>query len=110
MPNLYCAVHGRGHENRVIAQQELYREAGESVLIVHGTLTGGPHRCDECNATLGRGDPAALLSAFPRHLTEGMDAYDFAYERRYFAMAKATAAVYGTPWPDVTRRLPGVTG
>ncbi len=52
MPYLYCAAHGRGHENRVIGQQEEYRQQGESVLIVHGTLKSGPHRCDKCNVPL----------------------------------------------------------
>src|SRR5271157_1489444 len=46
---LYCTVHGRGHENRVIIQQDDYCRQGESVLIVHGKLKTGPHRCDKCN-------------------------------------------------------------
>jgi hypothetical protein len=111
MPYLYCAAHGREHENRVIGQQEDYRQEGESVLIVHGTLTGGAQRCDKCNATLRRGDAATTLSAFSRHVVDGMGDYDFASERRYFDMAKASAAVYGTPWPDAARlRPPGHSG
>jgi hypothetical protein len=27
MPYLYCTVHGRGHENRVITEQDDYRRA-----------------------------------------------------------------------------------
>jgi hypothetical protein len=49
MPYLYRAFHGRWHENHVIVRQEEYRQAGESVLIVHGPLIIGPHRCDKCN-------------------------------------------------------------
>jgi hypothetical protein len=101
MTYLYCAVHGRGHENRTIDQQERYREAGECVLIVKGRLISGPHRCDKCNTSLKRGDDATLLSAFPRHIVEGMVVYDFAQERRYFDMRKAEARWYGTAWPGV---------
>ena len=101
MPYLYCAACGHGHENRVSGQERLYRDEGESVLIVKGTLTGGPHRCDMCNAPLKKGDAAALLSAFPRHIVESQDGYDFACERRYFDMKRAEAKLYGTPWPGV---------
>jgi hypothetical protein len=101
MPYLYCAVHGRGHENRVIARQEDYRQAGESVLLAHGPLKTGPHRCDKCNATLDQGDLATLLSAIPRYVAEGMDSYDFAYEKRYFDIKRASVVVYGAPWPAV---------
>jgi hypothetical protein len=96
---LYCTVHGRGHENRTIASQEEYRREGESVLIVHGTLTSGPHRCDKCNAPLKRGDAAMLMTAFPRFLSEAMDNYDFANDRRYFDLAKADIRLYGAHWP-----------
>jgi hypothetical protein len=96
---LYCTVHGRGHENRVIAQQEEYRREGESVLFVHGTLKAGPHRCDKCNAPLKRGDAAMLMAAFPRFMTEAMDAYDFASERRYFDLGSANIRLYGASWP-----------
>lgn len=101
MPYLYCAFRGRGHETRIIEQQESYRAEGESVLIVKGKLKSGPHHCDKCNARLNCGDDAALLSAFPRHIVEGTDAYDFAYERRYFDMGKAEAKLYGADWPGV---------
>jgi hypothetical protein len=101
MPYLYCAVHGRGHENRIIAQQDQYRQAGESVLLVHGPLKTGPHRCDRCNATLRKGDPATLLSAIPRHIALGTDDYAFAYEKRYFELKRVSVAVYGAPWPAV---------
>jgi hypothetical protein len=100
MPYLYCPVHGRGHENRLIAEQNSYREAGESVLVVSGTLTGGPWRCDKCSTTLRKGDQATLLSSFPSGVTEALYDYDFAQERRYFAMrGKDAVAVYGAPWP-----------
>ena len=103
MPYLYCAACGPGHEGRVSGQEQFYRDEGESVLIVKGTLTGGPHRCDTCNARLKRGDAATLLSAFPRHAVEGMDSYDFACERRYFDRKRAEAKVYGTAWPGVRK-------
>jgi hypothetical protein len=96
---LYCSVHGRGQENFTIARQEDYRQEGESVLIVHGTLTGGGWHCDRCNARLRRGDPAMLMTAFPRDLTEAMDGYDFASEGRYFDLKKVTAVRYGAAWP-----------
>jgi hypothetical protein len=100
MPYLYCAADGRIHENRAIGQQELYREEGESVLIVRGILKSGPWRCDKCNAQLRKGDPACLLSAFSRYDTQSMHYYDFAYERRYFAMKGAdTLALIGAAWP-----------
>ena len=101
MPYLFCAAHGQGHENRAIAQQEEYRQQGESVLIVHGALRSGPWQCDTCNVALKRGDDAMLMTAFPQHFTEGMNGYDFGPEKRYFDMKRAQAVVYGVPWPDV---------
>jgi hypothetical protein len=101
MPYLYCAVDGRRHEDRAIEQQEEYRQQGESVLIVHGALKTGPWHCDTCSVPLTRGDTALLMTAFPRHFTEGMDGYDFAPEKRYFDMKRAQVAVYGVQWPDV---------
>ena len=87
-------------ENRIIAEQEAYREAGESVLVISGTLTSGPKQCDKCNATLRKGDQATLLSAFPREVTESMHGYEFAAERRYFAMrGEEAVTVYGARWP-----------
>jgi hypothetical protein len=102
MPYLYCAADGKGHENRVIAQQDYYRQAGESVLVVHGTLKSGPWKCDKCNARLKRGDAATLLSAIPRSIAEGMDSYVFAYERRYFDMKRAGVKVYGAKCPGAS--------
>jgi hypothetical protein len=100
MSYLYCAADGRIHENRVISQEELYREEGESVLIVKGILKRGPWRCDKCNLPLRKGDPACLLSAFPRYDTQSMHYYDFAGERRYFAMKGAeTLTLIGAAWP-----------
>jgi hypothetical protein len=96
---LYCTVHGRGHENRIIEQQDAYRQEGESVLIVHGPLRGGSHRCDKCNASLNKGDAAVLVTPFPRFLTEAMHTYDFTNERRYFNLALATIKLYGAGWP-----------
>jgi hypothetical protein len=96
---LYCTVHGRGQENRTIAYQEDYRRDGESVLIVHGPLKGGSYRCDKCNAPLRRGDDAVLITAFPRFMSEAMESYDFASERRYFDMGKADIRLYGASWP-----------
>jgi hypothetical protein len=101
MPYLYCAVDGKGHENRIIAQQDYYRQQGESVLIVRGLLKGGPWKCDKCNARLKRGDAATLVSAIPRFIAEGMDSYDFAYEKRYFDMKRAEVKVYGARWPGI---------
>jgi hypothetical protein len=101
MPYLYCVAHGRGHENRAIGQQEEYRQQGESVLIVHGALKSGPWQCDTCSVPLKRGEAAMLLTAFPRHVTGGMDGYGFASEKRYFDMKRAQAVVYGVQWPDV---------
>src|SRR5947209_4133545 len=98
MPYLYCAVDGKDHENLAIAQQDYYRQAGESVLIVHGTLKSGPWKCDKCNTRLKRGDAATLMTAIPRHIAEGMDSYDFAYEQRYFDMKRAEVKVYGAKW------------
>jgi hypothetical protein len=97
--HLYCAVDGRGHEDRAIVRQEDYRQEGESVLIVHGTLKTGPWKCDKCNSRLRRGDAATLMTAFPRFMTEAMDAYDFAGERRYLDLEKAAMTLYGAPWP-----------
>jgi hypothetical protein len=100
MPYLYCAVHGRGHEDRIIAEQEAYREAGESVLVVSGTLASGPWQCDTCSVALTKGDQATLVSTFPAQVTESMRHYEFAAERRYFAMrGEEAVAVYGAPWP-----------
>jgi hypothetical protein len=96
---LYCSVHGRGQENFTIARQADYRQEGESVLIAHGTLTSGGWHCDRCNARLRRGDPATLMTAFPRYITEAMDEYDFASERRYFELAKVDVKRYGASWP-----------
>lgn len=101
MAYLYCPVHGKAHENPPIEIQEDYRHAGETILIVSGLLTTGPHRCDKCNSGLARGDAATLLAAFPRHVVEAMSCYDFSYERRYFDMTKAKVAAYGAPLPGI---------
>ena len=103
MARLYCEEHGREHEARVIGNQHIYREAGESVLIVHGKLKSGPWHCDQCYGKLRRGHAAYLATAFPPHMTAGFDEYDFRYERRYFRLeGEETLTVYGKVWPDVT--------
>ncbi len=40
MPRLYCKRHGTEHEARVIGQEAVYRQDGEIILIVKGTLRG----------------------------------------------------------------------
>jgi hypothetical protein len=69
------------------------------VLIAHGKLKTGPHRCDKCNTPLKRGDGATLITAFPRFMTESMEAHDFANERRYFDVERSSLTLYGSPWP-----------
>jgi hypothetical protein len=98
MPTLYCTVHGRGHENRVIVNQDQYRQAGESVLIVHGKLRTGSYRCDKCNTELKRGDTAMLMSIFTRFDAESMYEYGFAYEQRYFDLDHVLLTLYGASW------------
>jgi hypothetical protein len=109
MPHLYCDTHGREREAEIIADQDGYRQAGESVLVVSGKLTHGPFLCDRCNGELAAGQTAWLTSAMPGWVAEGLTDYDFGYERAYFAMAKTdTATVYGADWPDdsIRRRRP----
>jgi hypothetical protein len=101
MPRLYCETHGREEEAETIAHQEVYRQAGETVLVVGGRLTRGPFLCDRCNQELAAGQPAWLISALPGWVAEGLTDYDFGYERAYCAMAKTdTATAYGADWPD----------
>ena len=84
------------------ARQEEYRREGESVLIVRGRLRTGPWLCDRCNATLDSGSAAWLASFLPAWITGQTEAYEFEYERAYFAMNEATVAVYGAAWPAIT--------
>ena len=101
MPRLYCDTHGREREAEILANQDTYRQEGESVLVVKGRLIRGPFLCDRCNKKLAAGKPAWLISALPGWVADGLIDYDFGYEREYFAMAKTdTATVYGTDWPD----------
>ena len=101
MPRLLCETHGREEESETVRDQDEYRNAGECVLVVSGTLISGPWNCDRCNAELAVGQTASLFSAFPVWVAEGLIDYDFGYEREYFAMGRAdTAAVYGADWPD----------
>lgn len=103
MPHLYCEAHGRDHEDTTARNQELYRQEGDTVLIVKGALISGPWHCDRCNAVLEEGQSATLLLAYPRWMTERMNDYDFLYESRYFAAGEAAVAVYGAEWPGITR-------
>src|SRR5947209_6874632 len=101
MPYLYCEEHGPEREAGIVGRQEDYRQAGESVLVISGTLASGPWQCDSCNAQLGKGNTAYLVSVLPGWVAEGLTDYDFGYELAYFAMTvsdKATA--YGAAWPD----------
>jgi hypothetical protein len=107
MPRLYCQQHGQEQEAAALASQDAYRQEGESVLVVSGTLIGGLWQCDRCNATLRKGDRATLVSAFPSHSRPDLYGYDLGYELEYFAMTKSdTATAYGAPWPDdsISRR------
>ena len=99
MATLFCEPHGREHEARVIGQQAIYRQEGETILIVKGKLISGGWLCDRCNAPLEKGNPACLLVVFPRWITEQIPGYDFIREREYFAVEKAEVAVYGAEWP-----------
>ena len=81
--------------------QRRYREEGETVLIVRGRLISGPWLCDRCNAELDAGMVAWLVSAFPRWVTESTPDYDFASERRYFALEGDEVTAYGAAWPGV---------
>jgi len=64
MPYLYCATHGPAHVNRIIAEQDAYHEAGESVLVVSGTLRQRPVAVRQMQRRPPQGDPATL----PLHL------------------------------------------
>ena len=101
MPRLYCETHGREREAEIIEQQDMYRQQGESVMVVKGRLKYGPFLCDRCNEERAAGQPAWLITALPGWVAAGLIDYDFGYEREYFAMAKTdTATVYGADWPD----------
>jgi hypothetical protein len=111
MPYLFCRKHGLEHEASCRENQDNYRQLGETVLVVSGTLISGPWRCDRCNATLRKGRTAYLATAYPRHNARDLADYDFGYERRYFAMtARDTATAYGAQWPDDSIRNRRITG
>jgi hypothetical protein len=99
MPYLFCKTHGRMHDASCQQEQENYRQLGETVMIVSGTLNSGPWLCDKCNAELNKGTTAYLMTAYPRHFAEELAGYDYANERRYFRMEKATVRVYGAMPP-----------
>jgi hypothetical protein len=107
MPRLYCEKHGLEYEVGVVEDEQVYRREGETILIVRGILRSGPWLCDRCNTTLGKGMPACLASFLPAWITAQAEAYDFAYEREYFAMHEATVVVRGAPWAAIT---PGSSG
>jgi hypothetical protein len=101
MPRLYCKNHGREREAGVVEQRDVYRRAGETLLVVTGTLISGPWYCDRCNLRLQPGNLAVLVSAFPSHYCDELCNYDFGYERQYFAMIGGDkAAAYGAGSPD----------
>ncbi|WP_422932238.1 hypothetical protein [Singulisphaera sp. PoT] len=113
MPYLLCRTHGPQHEAGSASGGEEYRQAGETVLIVEGTLISGPWQCDSCNAPLEAGSRAWLVTAFPAHFRDDLFGYAFEYERQYFGMTKGDRAVsYGAPWPDdsIVRRRKSGTG
>jgi hypothetical protein len=96
MPTLYCAAHAGGHEDLALARQEEYRQAGEAVLLVHGALKTGPHRCDECNVPLERGDEATWFASFPAHAVASLYGIDIKPAAgRYFDMKRAVVRRYG---------------
>ncbi|MFO0890929.1 MAG: hypothetical protein U0790_17520 [Isosphaeraceae bacterium] len=100
MSSLYCKIHGRQKEAEAISDNDSMCKAGESVLIVHGRLISGPWLCDRCNAELNEGTEAYFEAIYPSTVTEGIFAYDFSYEREYFALDdEDDMAVYGAPWP-----------
>jgi hypothetical protein len=103
MPYLLCEQHGHSREAMFAREQDDYRQAGESVLVVKGTLISGPWQCDRCNVKLTRGHKACMATAFARHYTGGTQDYDFAPEKRYFDMTRAQVAVYGVQWPSLAR-------
>jgi hypothetical protein len=101
MPYLYCARHGSEREADIAARRTVYRQEGETVLVVAGTLTSGPWMCDRCGDELDKGDQAWLVSSFSRSMHERLCDYDFGYELEYFAMTKRDQATsYGAAWPD----------
>jgi hypothetical protein len=100
MASLYCERDGKEYEAWTKTEDETMRQAGESELIVLGTLTSGPWRCDKCNAKLNRGDKALFSAIFPKEVTERLVRYDFSYEKEYFALdGSDKLTLYGARWP-----------
>lgn len=99
MPYLFCETHGQEQEAESIAQQDEYRELGETVLIVSGRLISGPWQCDRCQAPLGKGRTAHLHVSFSRSFAGMLGDYDYRYEAGYFDMGTARVAVYGARPP-----------
>lgn len=103
MPYLYCELHGREKEAEAAGSRAVHRDEGATVLIVAGALKSGPWHCDRCNARLGKGARAVLLTPLPAWITERYCHYDFAHEKRYFAMKGGERiATYGALWPGFT--------
>lgn len=89
---------GERHAARTAEREALYRQEGETALIVSGRLISGPWLCDSCGTTLAKGKTAVLSNSFLRWQTEATGEYDFAYERRHFDMRKVQVRAYGTVW------------
>ena len=49
---------------------------------------------------------AYLATAYPAWIVEQTHDYDFAAERRYFAIRNAEVAVYGAAWPEGRHAVP----
>lgn len=99
MPYLLCQTHGEEHEASCQEEQETYRQLGETVVIVSGTLISGPWKCDRCGAALKKGTMAHLLTAYPRHFADELTDYDYGNEQRYFKVEKAAVNIYGAMPP-----------
>jgi hypothetical protein len=99
MPYLFCEEHGRDREALFAQEQENYRRFGETMLVVTGPLKTASCCCHSCNARLRRGQRGYLVTAFPRPLAEGMDAYEYAAEREYLVLEHAEARLYGAEPP-----------
>jgi hypothetical protein len=102
MPRLFCSRHGIEAEAQSIEEQELYRQEGETVVIVQGRLIHDRWNCDRCNTPLRPGARAYLLSFYPRIFTAGISEYNFSYEQEYFGEVFDRVSVIGSPWHAVT--------
>ncbi len=110
MPYLFCPAHAQEHEESCREGEEEYRRLGETVVMVSGTLISGPWQCDRCNARLGKGGAATLMTAFPSSYANELADYDYGKERRYFRVAEAAIKVYGAMPPGGLPRPAAVHG